>query len=389
LVLVVGGAFAIGYVKHEKGAAEPIAVHGEGTTKVEVFSAKSLQSDQALMLPGNARAFEEAKIYPRAAGYVKRWLVDIGDKVTEGQLLAEIEAPDVDAQLAQARAQLAQARASLVQAQAQRDYSKSNAERNVVMANQQLIAKGTLEQATSQAKVDEATVTADQANIAAMEANVRRLTEMTGFQKVTAPFAGTVTSRTIDRGNLVGDSTTAAVSTPMFTIVATDPIRVFVDVPQTVAPTIQAGGDATVLVREFPGRKFPGKVTRSARVLDPNLHVMQTELSIPNPDGTLLPGMYVQAQLSLPVPHRVLEVPATALYSDAQGLRVATVDAQGKIHYAPITIERDTGATLWIATGLTGDEKIVKIAVPSLLEGDSVEAAAAPAPASAGSGSAK
>ena len=192
---------------------------------------------------------------------------------------------------------------------------------------------------------------------------MRRLLELQGFAKVTAPFAGTITARTIDRGTLVGDGG----ATPMFTLVATDPVRIFVDVPQSVAPSVhdrhRRGDHACASTR---GRTFAGKVTRSAGALDPELHTMSTEIQVPNADSALLPGMYVQVALTLPVPHRVLEIPATALYSDAQGTRVATVDAQNKIKFVPITIERDTGATLWIATGLTGDERIVKIAVPSL-----------------------
>ena len=378
VVVLVAGAFAFGWSQHKKTRGDSVAAGGDGgAVRVDVMKPKALDSNEGLVLPGVVRAREEAKIYPRTAGYVKRWLVDIGDKVTEGQLLAEIEAPDVDAQLAQARAQLAQAQAALLQAKAQAEYSKANADRNVTMAQQQLIAKATLEQAVSQQKVDAATVVADEANIAAMDANVRRLAEMVSFQKVTAPFAGTITSRTIDRGNLVGDTTTASTATPMFTLVATDPVRVFVDMPQTVAPSVHRGGDAIVTVREFAGKKFPGKITRAANALDPDLHVMSTEIDVPNEDGTLLPGMYVQAQLTLAVPHRVVEIPSTALYSDSQGIRVAVVDAHGKAHFVPIGIERDTGATLWVATGLTGDEKLVRIAVPTLSEGDPVEVAEA------------
>jgi len=152
------------------------------------------------------------------------------------------------------------------------------------------------------------------------------------------------------------------------------------------------GTEATINVREYPGRAFKGSVTRAAGALDPDLHTMTTEVQVPNLDGALLPGMYVQVAVNLPVPHRVLEIPATALYSDASGLRVATVDATNHIRFVPITIERDTGATLWISTGLTGDERILKIAVPSLLDGDSVEVAPTPPaapPAAAGSGSAQ
>jgi len=156
-------------------------------------------------------------------------------------------------------------------------------------------------------------------------------------------------------------------------------------VPQTVAPLVKPGIEATLTAREYRGRTFVGKITRSAGALDPDLHTMTTEVQVPNADGALLPGMYVRAARSFPVPHRVIEIPSTALYNDSLGLRVAVVDAQQRLHYVPITIERDTGATLHVATGLTGDERLVKIAVPSLAEGDPVEVAVAPARPAAGS----
>ncbi|HEX5059490.1 MAG TPA: efflux RND transporter periplasmic adaptor subunit, partial [Kofleriaceae bacterium] len=242
------------------------------------------------------------------------------------------------------------------------------------LADQKLVSKAQVEQQQAQAATDEATVSAAESNVVAQEANVRRLVELQGFAKVSAPFAGTITARTIDRGTLVGEGG----ATPMFTLVATDPVRVFIDVPQSVAPSVKVGTDAAVTVREYAGRAFAGKVTRAAGALDPELHVMSTEIQVPNTDNALLPGMYVQVALTLAVPHRVLEIPSTALYSDAQGLRVATVDAQQRIKFAPITIERDTGQSLWIATGLTGDERILKIAVPTLLDGDAVEIATPP-----------
>ena len=372
VIALAGGAFAFGWARHHAGGgAGPLVVSdpGAAAARVQVMKPKVLESDQALVLPGTVKPLEETKIYPRVTGYVKRWLVDIGDKVKQGQLLAEVETPELDAQLVQARAQLAQARAAVQQMIAQRDFSKSNTARYETLADQKLVAKAAVEQTQAQAATDEANVAAAEANVAAQEANVKRLAETQAFAHVVAPFNGTVTTRSIDRGSLVG----AGDTTPMFTVVATDPVRVFVDMPQTVAPSVKPGADATVLVREYAGRKFPGKVTRTANALDPDLHVMSTEVDVPNPDGALLPGMYVQAQLTLPVPHHVVEIPATALYSDAQGTRVAVIDAQQKAHLVPITIERDTGATLWVATGLTGDERLVQIAVPSLGEGDPVE----------------
>jgi membrane fusion protein, multidrug efflux system len=370
LAIIVGAAFVFGYLRQRKAHGDtPVVAQKAEIPRVEVIKPVVLSSDRALTLPGTVRPLEETKIYARVTGYVRSWKVDIGDKVKEGQLLAEIDTPEVDAQLSQARAQLAVARAAVTQAKAQRDYSKSNTARTVGLADQQLVSKSQVEQQQAQASTDEAMLTSALANVAAQEANVRRLVDQQAFQKVVAPFSGTVTQRSVDRGALVREGLT----TPMFTVVATDPVRIFVDVPQSVATSVRTDTPATVTVRELPSRPFSGKVTRSTGVLDPDLHTMSTEIQVPNPDGALFAGMYVQVGIQLPVPHRVLELPATALYNDALGLRIATVDAQNKVHFAPITIERDTGATVQIATGLTGDERVIKIAVPSLVEGDSVE----------------
>jgi RND family efflux transporter MFP subunit len=371
LAILIGGAFAFGWVQRSKAhtGVELTATTETRPTRVEVITPTVVESDRAMTLPGTVRALEQTRIYPRVTGYVRRWLVDIGDKVKPGQLLVEIETPELDAQLSQARAQLAQAQAAVKQVAAQRDYSRSNTQRYESLADQKLVSRSAVEQTQAQASTDEASVASAESNVVAQQANVRRLVETQAFSRVVAPFAGTVTTRNIERGDLV----TEARATALYTIVATDPVRVFIDVPQTVAANVRAGAEATLVIREFPGRKFTGKVTRSAGALDPDLHTMTTEVQVPNPDGALMPGMYVQAVLTFPVPHRVVEIPATALYSDAQGLRVGVVDAQQKLHFVPITIERDTGASLQIATGLTGDERVVKIAVPGLAEGESVE----------------
>jgi membrane fusion protein (multidrug efflux system) len=376
LAILIGGAFAFGWTQRSKAKASAPAPASEArATRVEVFKPGVAESDRAISLPGTVRALEQTKIYPRVTGYVRRWLVDIGDKVTAGQLLVEIDTPELDAQLSQARAQLAQAQAAVKQVAAQRDYSKSNTQRFETLSDQKLVSKSQVEQTQAQASTDEASVASAQSNVVAQQANVRRLVDTQAFSRVVAPFSGRITTRNIERGDLVSETKT----TELYTIVAIDPVRVFVDVPQTVVASVQAGAAATLLVRELPDHKFIGKVTRSAGALDPDLHTMTTEVQVPNPDGALMPGMYVQAVLTFPVPHRVIEIPSTALYSDAQGLRVAVVDAQQKLHFVPITIERDTGATLLVATGLTGDERIVKIAVPGVLEGDPLEVTAAPA----------
>jgi RND family efflux transporter MFP subunit len=385
LAVVVGGGFAVGWSQRSKAHDRVVPPAAEGrATRVEVIRPQVLDSDHALTLPATVRALEQTKIYPRVTGYVRKWMVDIGDKVSAGQLLAEIETPELDAQLSQARAQLAQAQAAVNQVLAQRDYSRSNTQRYASLADQKLVSRSQVEQTQAQASTDEASVASAQSNVVAQQANVRRLIETQAFSRVVAPFAGTITTRNIERGDLVSEGK----ATELYTLVVIDPIRVLVEVPQTVAAGVRAGTDATLAVRELPGRKFSGKITRSSGALDPDLHTMTTEIQVPNPDGALLPGMYVQAQLSFPIPHHVVEIPATALYSDAQGLRVAVVDAQHKLHFAPITIERDTGATLQVATGLTGDERVIKIAVPGLVEGDPLEINEARAASAGSAGSA-
>ncbi len=382
IVIVVAVAFVLGYLPHRTARAKLDELPGAGTSaaptmRVQVTKATEVKSDRALSLPGTVTALEQTTLYPRISGYVRRWLVDIGDHVTEGQVLAEIDSPETDADLAQARAQLAQAQAALAQARAHAVFTRSNAARYEQLGQQNLVSKSQVEQNQANAATDEANVNAQQALVGAAEANVRRLVDLERYTRVLAPFAGVVTSRTIERGALVSSPGN---TTPLFTIAATDPVRIFVQIPQSVAPSIKGDEAVTVTAREYGARIFAGKVTRTAGSLDPAQRTMNTEVRVPNPDGALLPGMYVSAALQLRVPHRVLEIPATALYSDAQGLRVATVDGGGKIHYLPIGVERDTGATIQVAAGLTGDERIVKIAVPALTEGQAVEVIAPPAP---------
>ena len=378
-LVVVAVAFVVGYLPRKsahRALAAGVALQENVKPRVELVTAKALTSDRALELSGTVAPLEQAVIYPRATGYVRRWLVDIGDKVTEGQVLAEIDIPEADAELAQARAELAQAEAALELANANLNLANMNLGRSQRLAEKKLVAAADVDQQQATQAGNAASVSVARANIVAQKANIKRLTDVKAYARVVAPFTGTITERNVDRGSLV----TAGNSTPLYRIVATDPVRVLVQVPQDVAPSVQGGLDAKVVARGYGGRVFAGKITRAAGELDPTLRTMNVEIRVPNADGALVPGMYVQASLTLPTPHTVLEVPATALYNDAHGTRVATFVA-GKIHFVPIVIERDTGATIQVASGLTGSERIVKIAVASIVEGEAVEVAAAGAAA--------
>ncbi|HVR62344.1 MAG TPA: efflux RND transporter periplasmic adaptor subunit, partial [Polyangia bacterium] len=210
-----------------------------------------------------------------------------------------------------------------------------------------------------------------EANAGAQEANIERLSKLKSFARVVAPFGGVVTQRSIDRGALV----TAGNGTPLYKISTTDPVRVLLQVPQNVAPSVRSHLPARVSVREYPNRVFTGDVTRAAGALDPVLRTMTTEIRLPNPKGELLAGMYAEVSISLPSPHQVFEVPATCVLSDARGVRVVVVDAENRTHARPVVVERDTGATVQIASGLGGDERLVKLASAELQDDQLVDVA--------------
>jgi len=370
---VLALAFAAGYLprRHDRAALEEAAVAAGGTiTRVEVIAPKVGSTDRAAVLPGSVQPLEETVLYARASGFVRRWLVDIGDKVKDGQLLVELETPELDQELDQARAQLAQAQPELARSRANRELSKANLGRYKTLTPAGVASQADLDQHQAQAEVDEANVSVSEANIASQQANIRRLTSLKAFAKVTAPFGGTITQRWAEIGALV----TAGNGQPLYRVAAMDPARVFVQVPQDVAPGVRAGLAAKVTVREYPGRVFEGAVARAAGELDQSTRTMTTEVRVPNPEGTLIAGMYAEVALTLPYPHKVLELPATALMTDARGLRVATVASDSTIHLVPVVVERDTGTTIEVSSGLTGDERVIKLASAEFVEGKPVEA---------------
>jgi RND family efflux transporter MFP subunit len=316
-------------------------------------------------------------IYARANGYVDRWLVDLGDKVKADQLLLEIETPEINQELAQARAALAKTHAAKAQAEAGRVLSKSRFERTGKLVDAGVASQQELEQTQAESSVGDANINVAQAAVEAELANIRRLTDVQRFSKVTAPFAGTITARNVERGSLV----TAGNATPLFRLAATDTVRVYVQVPQDVAASVSVGVAAKVTVRELTGRVFEGHVAHTAGVLDSVTRTLNTEIRVPNPDAKLLSGMYAEVSLNLSAPRQVYEIPATALLNDAQGLRVAIIRPDGTLHLQPIAIERDLGSTLQVSSGIGPTDRIVQIAAADLTEGQKVEAVAPKPPA--------
>jgi RND family efflux transporter MFP subunit len=359
--VVLGLLFMAGYWPRRSAqtrlAAEAVAV-GQALPRAKVSTAVAVDGGRSLVLPGSLEASRQAMINARATGYVRRWRVDIGDRVRAGDVLAELDTPELDQQLQQARAALKQQDAALEQAVASRDFAKVSASRQDVLVVQGLVAKQDADQADAQFKVGEANVHAGVANVAAAQANVRQLGQLVSFGHVVAPFDGRITQRTIDVGSLV-IAGGAAGSLPLFRIEAIDPIRVFVQVPQAFASSVKDAEAARVAIRQIPGRVFEGRVTRTAGTLDPALRTLNVEIDIPNPKGELLGGVYAEVTIAVAVAHRVVRVPSSAVITDARGVHVATVDGTGQVHLVEVVRGQDNGSEIELVDGLSGSEQVM------------------------------
>jgi RND family efflux transporter MFP subunit len=333
----------------EDGTAERAKVY------VKVAMPKSSDAGQTISLPGTLQGFVQSPIAARASGYLRRWYKDIGARVEKGDLLAEIDTPEIDQQLSQAIAARQQAAASL-------DLARSTVERWESLRKKDAVSQQELEErrsANAQAV----------ANLAAADANVERLRQLEGFKRVVAPFAGLITRRNVDVGDLIDAGSNGG--RPLFMLAQTDPLRVYVNVPQTYAQLIKPGQKVIVTQAELRGLNFVGEVARTAASIDTTTRTMQIEVALPNRDGTLLPGAFVQVALPLAA-DKALTIPTTALLIRGDGIRVAVVDAQGRVHLRPIRIGRNYGETVEVLDGVTGTEQLVLSPSDSLAEGDQV-----------------
>lgn len=364
-------AFFIGYIPHHRRELQITAeanVNSESLPDVTVVPAKKAAAVGELVLPGNIEAVTEAPILARAEGYVKHRYVDIGDRVTAGQLLAEIEAPDLDQQVRQAQASVEQAQADLARSTAALEQGKANESIAKLTASRwdNLVKRGAVSkqdndqyQAQYQAQAAnvralERAVDAAKGNIAAMQANVGRLSEMQGYLKVRAPFAGVVTLRNVDVGALVNTG-----STLLFRIAQTNLLRTYLNVPQTSASDVHVGQMATLERPESPESHFSGAVTRTANALDPSSRTLLVEVQVPNPDGKLLPGMYAEVDLHLPRKDPPLLLPSDTLSVRPQGTMVAVVGANDAVHFRKVTVGRDYGSNIEILSGLNAGERVI------------------------------
>ena len=343
LVLLVGGGFSVARRFSEHRAlvreTERLAV-----PTVSVMKPATEPANEELVLPAQLQAYAESAIYSRTNGYVLRWYKDIGSHVKKGELLADIDTPEVDQELSQARA-------TRQQIEAQLQLAKSSAERWANLRKTDSVSQQEADQQTSAYQQA-------QANHAAAEANVRRLEQLESFKHIYAPFSGVVTRRNIDIGALVNAGNSGQ-SKELFNLAQVDPLRVFVSVPQMNAPAIRAGMIAYIELREYPGQKFMGKVARTADAIDPATRTLNTEIDVPNRDGRLLPGSYAQIHFAVPIVTSRISIPVNALLFRAEGPRVAVVGADHKVHLKTVIIGRDFGAKVEILGGLDPSDQIV------------------------------
>jgi RND family efflux transporter MFP subunit len=315
---------------------------------------------QELVLPANVQPYTVAPIYARTDGYLKKWYVDIGAHVKSGQLLAEIETPEVEQQLRQARANLATAEANL-------SLSKTTADRYEGLLKTNSVAQQETDNAVGSYKANQAIVDSNLAN-------VQRLEALVSFQKIYAPFDGTITVRNTDVGALISSGSSGGPTTQLFQIAQPQKLRVYVNVPQAYSQAARPGMTAHLTLSEFPGRQFEGKLVRTAEAIDPATRTLLVEISVDNPTGTLFSGSYAEVHLKLPSSGSTYTIPVSALLFRSEGLQVVTVK-DDKAQLVPVTAGRDYGDRLEIVAGLQGDESVMLNPPDAIISGQDVRIA--------------
>jgi len=356
LVLLIAGGFSVRRRFFERKAlaqeTEQLAV-----PTVAVVQPNAQPAQEELALPAQLQAYVESSIYSRTNGYLLHWYKDIGSRVKKGDLLAEIDTPEIDQELSQAKA-------TRQQIAAQTELAKTSAQRWTDLRN-----AGTISQQDADQQIN--LYAQAQANLAAADANVRRLEQLESFKRIYAPFSGVVTRRNVDVGALI-TAGSAGQTKELFDLAQFDPLRVYVNVPQSNAGLIHRGMRAYIELRETPGQKFSGVVVRTADAIDPATRTMLTEVDVPNHDGRLMPGAYAQLHFAVPIQTTRLSLPVNALLFRPEGPSVAVVGADQKVHLKTVVLGRDFGNTVEVLSGLTGGEKIVVNPADSLEDGQQV-----------------
>ena len=327
---------------------------------VVVVHPKPEAPQQEIILPSTLQAYTESPIHARTSGYLARWYKDIGSKVEKGQLLADIETPEIDQELQQARAVRDQATAQV-------NLAKTSAERWETLRKMDAVAQQETDERSS-------SYTQGQAALASANANVRRLEQLESFKHIYAPFSGVVIRRNTDIGQLINAGNSGD-GQELFAVAQVNPIRVYIDVPELYAPAVKVGLAATIELPSLPGEKFTGKVARTADALNPATRTLRTEIDVPNPNGQLLPGSYAQVHFAVQIKAVPLSVPVNALLFRGEGTRAAVVGSDGKVRLKPVVIGRDYGTEVEILSGLDPSDSIVLNPSDSLEDGQEVNVA--------------
>lgn len=323
---------------------------------VAVIAPERGAPQQDIVLPGTMQAFTDAAIYARTNGYLRKWYVDIGGRVRAGQVLADIDTPEVDQQLEQARADLSTTEANERLAQ-------TTAERYRDLIKTDSVSKQDLDNANGSLEARSTAVTS-------ARANVRRLEQLHAFGRITAPFDGVLTVRNVDVGALIDSGSNAK---ELFHVAAVHRLRVYVNVPETYSRAARVGMKAELSLSEFPGRPFTGTLARTAQSIDVASRTLLTEVDVDNPTGELLPGSYAEVHLKLPTEVTTMKLPVNAVIFRTEGVRVAVVSANGRVTLQPVTLGRDYGNSVEVVAGLAGTERIIVNAPDSIETGQTVQ----------------
>jgi membrane fusion protein, multidrug efflux system len=356
VLAICGAASMLSRIRASQALAKETDIDSVPT--VSVVHPTLEKPDEELVLPASLQAYEESPIYARTNGYLLKWYRDIGSHVKKGELLADIDTPEVDQELSQARATRQQAAAQL-------DIAKISAERWQNLRKTDSVSQQETDMQTS--AFQQAT-----ANMAAAEANVHRLEDLESFKHVYAPFEGVLVRRNVDPGALIS---AGGAGTELFILAKVDPLRVFTNVPQAYSPAIKDGMPAAITLPEIPGKEFPGTVTRTADAIDPATRTLLTEVDVPNKDGRLLRGSFGEVHFKPKIDAEKVTVPVNAMIFRREGAQVAVVGADNKIQMRPITIGRDYGTTLEILDGVTIQDRVIINPADSLENGQSVNVA--------------
>ncbi|MCU1235474.1 MAG: efflux transporter, family, subunit [Candidatus Solibacter sp.] len=393
-LIVVG--FFVGYLPRQK-REDVLAAESKETgitlPLVNVARVTRAEGKSNLVLPGNIQAVTEAPILARATGYIRKRYVDIGDRVKAGQVVAEVEAPELDQQILQARAVIEQAKSSvqqadaaIQQARANENLAKITAGRMSNLLGRGVISKQDNDNAQAQYAAQQANVqalqqaaAASRSNVSAAEAGLSRLNQLKTYQTVRSPFEGVITMRNVDTGALVNEG-----STLLFRVAQTGTLRIYVNLPQTDADSVKPGQRADISIAELTGRKFTGTVTRTSNALDPTTRTLLTEVQVPNSGGVLMPGMYAQVDLTVPRKNPPLLIPGDTLVVRADGPQVAVVRPDATVHFTRITLGRDFGDRLEALTGLEEGQQLAINPSDVVREGVKVKPVAAPEKAAPG-----